>query len=113
MNLKKNRMNKRNFIIAIILAAFVGAFVALTTYKVVNPKDEHYNSIQERQNVKLSNYNLDDVTVPEGLNFIEAAKLVTPGVVGVTGAPVSADSTFAMVALSAPKDDKRSKIDWT
>jgi Do/DeqQ family serine protease len=84
MNLKKNRMNKRNFIIAIILAAFVGAFVALTTYKVVNPKDEHYNSIQERQNVKLSNYNLDDVTVPEGLNFIEAAKLVTPGVVGVT-----------------------------
>jgi len=84
MNLKKSRMNKRNFIIAIILAAFVGAFAALTTYKVVIPKEEQYNSIQERQNVKLSKYDLSDVTVPEGLNFIEAAKLVTPGVVGVT-----------------------------
>jgi len=77
-------MNKRNFIIAIVLAAFIGALVAMATYKVMDPNEEHYNSIQERQNVKLSNYNIDDVTVPEGINFIQAAELVTPGVVGVT-----------------------------
>lgn len=77
-------MNKRVFIIAIVLASIIGAMVALATYKIVGPQEEKYNSIQERQNVKLSNYNLSGVIVPDGLNFIEAAELVTPGVVHVT-----------------------------
>ena len=77
-------MNKRNFIIAIILAAFVGAFVSMVTYRVIDPQEDHYNSIQERQNARLSSYNFENVTVPEGINFISAAELVTPGVVGIT-----------------------------
>jgi Do/DeqQ family serine protease len=76
-------MNKRSFIIAIVIAAFIGAIVALATYNIVEPQNEKYNSIQERQNVKFSNYNFEDVKVPEGLNFVHAAELVTPGVVHV------------------------------
>jgi Do/DeqQ family serine protease len=76
-------MNKRNFIIAIVIASFIGAFVALATYRIVEPENENYNSIEERQNVKFSNYDLTDVKVPEGLNFVHAAELVTPGVVHV------------------------------
>jgi Do/DeqQ family serine protease len=76
-------MNKRNFIIAILIASIMGALVALATYKIVDPDKDKYNSIQERQNVKLSNYNFDDLTIPEGLNFVHAAELVTPGVVHV------------------------------
>ena len=76
-------MNKRNFIIAIVIASFIGAFVALATYKIVAPENENYNSIEERQNVKFSNYDLADIKVAEGLNFVHAAELVTPGVVHV------------------------------
>ena len=77
-------MNKRNFIIAIVIASFVGAMVALATYKIVVSEDDNYKSIQERQNVKFSNYTIDDASVPEGINFVQAAELVTPGVVHVT-----------------------------
>ncbi len=77
-------MNKKNFIIAIVIASFVGALVALATYKIVVPQEDKYNSIQERQNIKFSNYNIDDISVPEGINFVQAAELVTPGVVHVT-----------------------------
>jgi Do/DeqQ family serine protease len=76
-------MNKRSFIIAIVIAAFIGAFVALATYKVVEPENKKYNSIEERQNVKFSNYDLADVKIAEGLDFTQAAELVTPGVVHV------------------------------
>jgi len=76
-------MNKRNFIIAIVIASFVGAMVALATYKIVVPEEDNYKSIQERQNVKYSNYTIDS-SVPEGINFVQAAELVTPGVVHVT-----------------------------
>jgi Do/DeqQ family serine protease len=76
-------MNKRNFIIAIVIASFVGALVALATYKIVVPEEDNYKSIQERQNVKFSNYSID-ASVPEGINFVQAAELVTPGVVHVT-----------------------------
>lgn len=75
-------MNKRNFIIAIVIASFVGALVALATYQIVVPEEDNYNSIQERQNVKLSNYTID-ASVPEGINFVQAAEVVTPGVVHV------------------------------
>ena len=76
-------MNKRSFIIAIVFAALVGAIVALATYSIVDPGNENYKSIQERQNVKFSNYDLADIQVAEGMNFVQAAELVTPGVVHV------------------------------
>jgi Do/DeqQ family serine protease len=55
----------------------------LATYSIVDPQKENYNSIQERQNVKFSNYDLADIKIAEGLNFVHAAELVTPGVVHV------------------------------
>jgi Do/DeqQ family serine protease len=77
-------MNKKNFIVAIVIASLIGALVALATYKIVDPQEEKYNSIQERQSVRLSKYSIDDASVPDGLNFVQAAELVTPGVVHVT-----------------------------
>lgn len=77
-------MNKRNFIIAIIMASFIGAIVALATYRIVDPEDKKYNSIQERQQVMLSNYSAPEISIPEDINFVQAAELVTPGVVHVT-----------------------------
>ena len=87
-------MNKKNFIIAIVIASFVGALVALATYKIVIPQEDKYNSIQERQNVKFSNYNIDDISVPEGINFVQAAELVTPGVVHVTMTKQATDQYY-------------------
>jgi len=69
--------------VAIVVASFIGAIVALAAYKIFIKEDSSYNSFEERQNTKFSNYTLENVTVPDGLNFVYAAELVTPGVVHI------------------------------
>lgn len=76
-------MNKKSFFIAIILASFIGAIVALAAYKIFIIEDSSYNSFEERQNAKFSNYTLENAPVSDGINFVEAAEIVTPGVVHI------------------------------
>jgi serine protease Do len=76
-------MNKRLFILSILLAAFTGALIALIGFKYFIPLAP-YESFEQKQNVRFSNYMPDtNIVVPAGLNFIYAAQLVRPGVVHV------------------------------
>ncbi|WP_422360778.1 Do family serine endopeptidase [Reichenbachiella sp.] len=77
-------MNNRQFFIRMVFASMLGGGIALGGYQLV--KDEPVKIIQaESQPVRFSNYDLDSsaMIVPEGLNFIYAAKVVTPGVVHI------------------------------
>lgn len=77
-------MSKRNFILAILLASFLGGLLAIAGYSIFHEKEPPYNSFEERQKVKFSNLNVDpNIDIPEGPNFVYAAKLVTPGVVHI------------------------------
>jgi Do/DeqQ family serine protease len=77
-------MNKRNFILVIFLASLVSAIIAIAGFSLFFNNEPAYDSIEERQNLKYKNIRLDpDIDIPEGLNFIYAASLVTPGVVHI------------------------------
>jgi len=76
---------KRSLLILLVgCAAFIGAIIGtIFTLRFIDV-DNSYNSIAERQNLKLANYRLDTtLRVPAGLNFELAAKLVTPAVVHI------------------------------
>ena len=77
-------MNKRNFILVIFLASLISAIIAIAGFSLFFNNEPAYNSIEERQNLKYKNIRLDPgMDIPEGLNFIYAASLVTPGVVHI------------------------------
>lgn len=81
------QINKRQLFFFMILSSMLGAFgffILMNFYnsgKIYKP----YNSIEERQqNVSVNSANVAKTyTVPEGLNFLEAANKVTPGVVHI------------------------------
>lgn len=80
-------MDKRQFLLGMIFASMLGGLVALGGYHLFI-YEENTNSSTElaNQNVRFSNnYSIDtsDVIIPEGLNFVHAAKIVTPGVVHI------------------------------
>lgn len=71
-------------ILLVVVTAFVGAVTgSLVTLKYVE-QEMPYQSIEERQNLRLANYRTDSVASSHaGLNFEVAAKLVTPAVVHI------------------------------
>ncbi len=78
-------MKRLLLILAVILAAFVGAVVGILftlRYLDVSPP---YTSIEERQNSRPANYKVDSsfANVPAELNFEMAAKMITPAVVHI------------------------------
>lgn len=77
-------MSKRYFIIGILLASIIGGFVAVGFLKLFSEESEAYQSLKENQTGQFSNFLADSAfTVPAGINFVFAAKNVTPGVVFV------------------------------
>ncbi|MEP2023871.1 MAG: Do family serine endopeptidase [Reichenbachiella sp.] len=77
-------MNNRQFFIRMVFASMLGGIVALGGYQMI--KEDQVRVIQaDNQPVRFSNYELDSsaMIVPEGLNFVYAAKAVTPGVVHI------------------------------
>ena len=64
-------MNKKQFILGLLLASVFGGLVALGTYSLLGGKEE-YDSIEQRQNSYFAKYVTDTskIVVPEGLNFI-------------------------------------------
>lgn len=85
-NKNENRnMSKRQFLLGVFLSAVFGGMIVLVGVQIVTPDHVEHQSIQERQQVQLTNYdnNNEDYIVPEGLNFVHAAAKVTPGVVHI------------------------------
>jgi S1-C subfamily serine protease len=77
-------MNKRQLLFRLIFASIFGGIVALGGYKLFEKEIPSYIQSPQNNNVKFSNYlNDSSYIVPEGLNFVYAAELVTPGVVHI------------------------------
>jgi serine protease Do len=78
-------MNKKQFFAGILLAAFLGAIIALGGYSYfVKPQLPSLQPEAKTTNFKLSSYSLDSsVAIPEGLNFVYAAEKVRPTVVHI------------------------------
>lgn len=77
-------MNRKQFFLGVILAALIGGLVALAgVIFLTQPKSA--TSFTEKQNTSLVNWLADEkFTVPDGINFVASAQLVTPAVVHVT-----------------------------
>lgn len=77
-------MSKRYFITSILIASIIGGFIAVAFLKLFSEEKEPYQSIKGNQTSQFSNFLADSAfTVPAGINFVFAAKNVTPGVVFV------------------------------
>ena len=77
-------MNRRQLMVGLVFASVFGGIVALGGYKLFEKESPSFIQAPLNNKVQFSNY-LDDSTyiVPEGLNFVYAAELVTPGVVHI------------------------------
>ncbi len=76
-------MNKRSLVFAMIFSSLFGGVVALIGYSFLVPKPTIIQSTSSDNPLALTNYVFDssDFIVPEGLNFVFAAKKATPSVV--------------------------------
>jgi serine protease Do len=77
-------MRRSLFVAVILVTAFIGAIVgSLVTLRYFDP-GAPYESIEERQNLRLTNYQFDTTRrLPAVLDFGYAARMVTPAVVHV------------------------------
>lgn len=77
-------MNKKQFFLGIILAALIGGLVALAGASYMTQPSSS-TSFTEKQNTSFVNWlSNDKFVVPDGINFVASAELVTPAVVHVT-----------------------------
>lgn len=74
-------MSKKQFFLGLLLASIIGGMVALAGVSfLIQPKNA--TSFDEKQNASFVNLLSDkDFTVPDGINFVASAELVTPAVV--------------------------------
>ncbi len=70
---------------AMVFSSIFGGMIALVGYSIVVPKETIIQQTTERNPLALTNYVFDssDFIVPEGLNFVFAAKHATPSVVHI------------------------------
>ncbi|MGC3944903.1 MAG: trypsin-like peptidase domain-containing protein [Chryseolinea sp.] len=78
-------MKRSILIFLVIVAAGIGGLVgSFVTIRLLGFSGENYTSIEDRQRSVLTSYSRDtSYNVPQGLNFLEAANKVTPGVVHI------------------------------
>ncbi|HSZ71465.1 MAG TPA: trypsin-like peptidase domain-containing protein [Cytophagaceae bacterium] len=75
----------KNSFVSLLAASFLGAVVAMAGYHFF-VQQPVFQTVAQRQDYSLSNYVSDSslsAKVPDGLNFIAAAKAVTPAVVHI------------------------------
>lgn len=79
-------MKAKQFIFGLVLSGMMGGGLALGGYKLLEKEQPSALQLQsENPNVRYSSFLRDsDVVVPEGLNFVTAAQVVTPAVVHIT-----------------------------
>ena len=76
-------MSKRQFFLGILLAALVGGVVALAGINFMI-KPQISNTFDEKQQTSFVNLlSGKDFTIPDGINFVASAQIVTPAVVHV------------------------------
>jgi serine protease Do len=88
---------KRFLLVAVVLvAACIGGVVgSIYTARFIDYSSASYNSIEERQNLVLTNYKTDtSYNVPRDLDFLATAKSVTPGVVHIRTSYGPGDFSF-------------------
>lgn len=89
-------MDKKQFFIGIFLAAIIGAVIALVGFQLITKKEQPYESFEQMQNVRFSNFLADtSFIVPEGINFVYAAEKATPGVVHIKSTITGNDEGYA------------------
>ncbi len=77
-------ISKRQFFIGILLAAFLGGVLAAGSVQFFKNEGEGNATFYADQTARFTSLLKDtDYTVPEGLNFVSSAELVTPAVVHV------------------------------
>lgn len=77
-------MNTKKNFIGMIAASLIGGVVAIGGYHLLNDEPVNMAPEQPRQEVQFSTYNnTPKASVPMELNFVDAAKVVTPGVVHI------------------------------
>ncbi|WP_420317565.1 Do family serine endopeptidase [Ekhidna sp.] len=79
-------MSKRSFILAMVFSSLFGGIVAVVGFTLISPQERIIQQTSGGANpVSLTNYVFDsaDFIVPEGLNFVFAAKNATPSVVHI------------------------------
>ena len=78
-------MSKKQFFLGIVLASLIGGLVALLGVSVLQTNQTSTTEFAERQSASLVNWlNDEKFIVPEGINFVAAAQVVTPAVVHVS-----------------------------
>ncbi len=77
-------MTQKSYFLGLLSASVMGGAIALGGYRLMFP-DKFYTTYTTDSPVRLSNFDYDTskVTVPAGLNFINAADLVRPAVVHI------------------------------
>lgn len=76
-------MNKRQFFLGIMLASLLGGVVALAGASFLSKQNSSKN-FTDKQEASFVNWLADEkFIVPDGINFVAAAQLVTPAVVHV------------------------------
>ncbi len=77
-------MSRKQLMVGLLFASMFGGMVALGGYKLFEKDEPSFIQIPQNNPIQFSNY-LDDSSfiVPEGLNFVYAAELVTPLVVHI------------------------------
>jgi serine protease Do len=76
-------MNKKQFFLGIVLASLIGGVVALAGASYLSKQNSATN-FTDKQDASLVNWLSDDkFVIPDGINFVAAAKMVTPAVVHV------------------------------
>lgn len=78
-------MSKRNLILAMMFSSVFGGVIALLGYSLILPNQLSPSTLKSDNQVALTNYVFDssDFVVPEGLNFVFAAKNATNSVVHI------------------------------
>lgn len=79
-------MNKSSLILSVLFASIFGGVVAIFGYTMLVPQPQSsFSQTSTKSPVALTNYVFDstDFVVPEGLNFVFAAKNATPSVVHI------------------------------
>ncbi|GAA0878784.1 trypsin-like peptidase domain-containing protein [Algoriphagus jejuensis] len=76
-------MSKKQFFLGMLLAAFIGGVVALAGVSFL-VKPQNAGNFDEKQQASFVNLlSGEDFTIPDGINFVASAQLVTPAVVHV------------------------------
>ena len=89
-------MVRKKLIFAMVISSFIGGFLALGSFMLLQPNPEPIivpvSNDEAIHSAALTSYQLDTtaVLVPEGLNFVTAARKSTPAVVHIS-TKVSAD----------------------